>query len=395
MNTHLSLGNLNQLHELMSQLVTEQPENDLYLRFHSCLPSLGWLLGRSVYLELYWVKKRILGDADLADRVEHLFKKGVKLESISADALPPKTHLLNWALEIQDQVITQLANSSLLPEHELLQDGWIIDYLNQCHSQLYEQMISNLLAKECHKATNDYQADIPLQAQVLSPQFASVSQGHYRIGAREGVVFDNEQPAQMVELHSFRIQQQPVSNAEYLAFMEAGGYTNSEYWDTDGQVWLTQHKTTSPWQWAQDSNQNWYMMGVNGPCNIIADQAVSGLSLHEARAFAAWASANAEHYQGAILPHEYQWEVAARNKAISGYGRAWEWCANTAHAYSQYETPDDEELRSDFEQQAAVLKGGCLHTQPNLRRASYRYFSQADCRHHFAGLRLVLPPENT
>ena len=70
---------------------------------------------------------------------------------------------------------------------------------------------------------------------------------------------------------------------------------------------------------------------MNGPMPLFADQPVSGLTAHEANAFAAWASANGEGLSGAVPQHEYQWETAARMGLLENTGRAWEWCANRLH----------------------------------------------------------------
>ena len=66
---------------------------------------------------------------------------------------------------------------------------------------------------------------------------------------------------------------------------------------------------------------------------------------------------------GAVLQHEYQWEVAARTGAIS-----------------------------DFSEGPYTLRGGCLHTQPALRRASLRQGAPVDLQAGFCGARLVFPP---
>ncbi|MEI2707994.1 MAG: SUMF1/EgtB/PvdO family nonheme iron enzyme [Chitinophagaceae bacterium] len=74
-----------------------------------------------------------------------------------------------------------------------------------------------------------------------------MTQGHYRIGSREeSFAYDNEFPPQAVELSSFRIAQLPVTNAEFLGFMAEGGYARPEFWDAEGQAWLTSRQGHRP-----------------------------------------------------------------------------------------------------------------------------------------------------
>lgn len=384
-----SLGALANLHELLDQLVQDLPPAECNRRFHPQLPSMGWLLGRSVYLELHWLREKLLGDDDLARRVRHIFA-GTRLPTRQQESqLPPRDHLLNWAMEIQDHHLSLLANPGRLPRHPWLQKGWIVDYLVQAHSLLYEQMLS---VRQARAASRDggLETAQPLEPALPVADTLEIPQGHYRIGAREGVVFDNEQPMQLVELRNFRIQRRPVDNAAWLAFMEAGGYGERGYWSEAGWQW--KGEADAPRHWRRNSQGAWYALGLNGPMPLFGDQPVSGISWYEAEAFANWISATREGFRGAILPHEYHWEAASRIGGLQEIGRVWEWCANPPQPYADYEQPVDPEMTSDFDPQTRVLRGGCLHTQPRLRRPSLRLWCVPGATYRFSGLRLVLPP---
>ena len=370
-----TLGNLNNVHQLLTQLVQDLPARDVNERFHPRLPSMGWLLGRSVYLELYWLREKLLQDDELSSRVRHLFAADTPKSEQVDSTLPPQDHLLNWALEIQDHNLTLLANPRGLPQHPWLQNGWLGEYILQTHGRIYERMISVLAARALQQGSSDYISQTPLRA--LRPKLSTmeVSQGHYRIGAREGVVFDNEQPIQMAELNNFRICLQPVSNAEYLGFL------------------LDQETDRIPWHWLKDQRSNWYAMGLNGPMELQPDEPVSGLSRQQAMAYADWVSNHVKGFKGAILQHEYQWEAAARTQGLRSFGRVWEWCNNEFHAYADYEAPADPEMvTQEFDGEHFSQRGGCLHTQPSLRRISYRQSGKTNDNFQFTGARLVLPP---
>ncbi|WP_456404478.1 SUMF1/EgtB/PvdO family nonheme iron enzyme [Thiolapillus sp.] len=387
-----SLGALSNIHQLITQLVEDLPARDVNILYHPDLPGMGWLLGRSVYLELWWLREKILGDDDLSKRVRHIFSSTVPENVRRQQQLPPKEHLLNWALEVQDQHLTLLANPGQLPDHPWLKDGWLVDYLVQVHGRIYENMLSVRHARAVRQG-GEYQARQVLQARPPSADSTEVSQGHYRIGARDGVMFDNEQPMQMVEMRNFRISNKPVDNAAWLAFMEDGGYSQDDYWSEEGRQWKRLHTLTHPWHWRKDQQGNWYALGLNGPMELPADLPVSGVSWYEAQAFANWAAANVEGFSGAVLPHEYHWEAAARIGALQDGGRVWEWCGSPLHPYKDYEQPVDPEMRTlEFDDRHPTLRGGCIHTQPALRRISIRNAGLPDAGYLFSGVRLVFPP---
>ena len=136
-----------------------------------------------------------------------------------------------------------------------------------------------------------------------------------------------------MELSSFRINTRPIGNAEFLAFIEEGGYTESRYWTQTGWDWQTrQGSGHHPEHWRRDNAGRWYGVGVNGPSDLDPHQPVMGINQHEAKAYANWAAELGDSTAGAVLMHEYQWELAARSGAISELGRVWEWCSNKLEA---------------------------------------------------------------
>ncbi len=388
------LGPLSAIHQMLMQLVESLPEADAERQFHPELGSLNWYLGRSVYQELFWLREKVSNDADLSSRVKHLFTPGFLPLAEQCAQLPPADHLLNWAHEALDQHLTLLANPGQLPNHPLLADDRLAWFLLQEHGRNYEAMLAVLVQRSLQGQRFGYQVRAPLEPRRPDGLAKEMPQGHYRIGARgQAAAYDNELPPQAVELSSFRIGVNPVSNGEYLAFMQAGGYSDQGLWGTDGWDWRQARNITQPDHWCQDAEGHWYGVGINGPTDLPQDEPVLGISRHEAQAFANWAAAEGGATAGAVLPHEYQWELAARTGLLSQFGRAWEWCANPFHPYDGFEPfPSPETSQRAFERGHYSLKGGSLHTQPSLRRPSFRNHAPAVHRHLFAGARLVLPP---
>ena len=392
MKPHELLGQLSVLHQMMAHLMESIPEADAYTSYHPALPPLAWLYGRAAYLETYWLREVVLGDGDLSARVRPLFGHDVQADGVMAQ-LPPRDHLLNWALELQEHNLTLLANPSLLPAHPLVREERLLPLIVQQEAVLCEQMLAQLSERGLSEQY-DYRVSAPLQALPPSAEHADVQQGHYRIGAKpdDPTARDNELPTQVVELHAFRIDRHPIRNGAWLGFMNDGGYDRQELWSEAGWQWRQQH-TPHPHHWRRDDAGHWYGVGLNGPFDLVAEDAVSGIGLHEALAYANWAATQGELFAGAVLQHEYQWEIAARTEAISDYGRVWEWCANPFHSYTGYAAPEQAEAAdSDYDGNHHALRGGSLHTQRIQRRTSYRNHAAPDQRCFFSGARLVFPP---
>ena len=392
MSRHELLGHLSALHQMMGHLLEATDEADCYRRVEPSLPPIAWIFGRAVYLESYWLREVVLGDDSMTARVRHLFGCEVEPSDAIIGQLPPKEHLLNWAMELQEQNLTLLANPAQLPEHELMKGERLLFRLQLEEGELCEAMIAQITDSRL-SADLGYQVQNPLTVLPPSEEHADVHKGHYRIGAKheDPSARDNELPPNVVELHAFRIDSKPVSNGAYLGFIEAGGYSNDEFWSEEGRAWRD-NNPKRPHHWRKDLAGNWYGLGLNGPFDLITEDALTGISHHEALAYANWVSTLGGQLAGAVVQHEYQWEVAVRAKAIKEYGRVWEWCANPFHRYDGYLEPQDPEAATQsFDDGHFSLRGGSLHSQKMQRRSSHRHHALPADRFRVTGTRLVFP----
>lgn len=192
--------------------------------------------------------------------------------------------------------------------------------------------------------------------------------------------------------HDYWIDQYPVTNQKYRAFIEVDGYGNQAYWSPEGWEWKTKENITGPEYW---NDAKW-----NKP-----DYPVVGVSYYEAEAYAKWANKR--------LPAEQEWEKAARGEdgwpypwgkefdknrcnsieseighttsvtqflnGVSPYecydmaGNIWEWCVDL------YDKTDDRR----------VIRGGSWNRRPDYLRVSNRFWNYTDFRNFSTGFRLV------
>jgi iron(II)-dependent oxidoreductase len=403
MKTHEFLGQLTGMHQMMYQLIKSVPEEFCYQSANPEIPPMVWLYGRAIYVETYWLRDVLQGQGDKSGLVRDIFKAGKGNDKEVLAQLPPLDHLLNWALELLDDNVMRFANPGLndgkVHNHPMMLDGTIPNLILQSYAELYEMMLYQLHERQL-QAPSAYQVIKAISAIPPSTNHADIHQGHYRVGAKDDpAAKDNELPPQIVELSGYRIDRSPVTNGAWLGFIEAGGYENKAHWSDAGWGWnqaTTDHQ--HPYTWRKDILRRWYTIGINGPSDLITEDPVSGISQYEATAYANWVSSygeeqGQEQLKGAIVQHEYQWEVALRSQEVKDYGRVWEWCGHPFHSYTGYKTPEyAEATTSDFDAGHFPLRGGSIHTQLPLRRTSYRNHAMPEQRFRMSGTRLVFPP---
>jgi dimethylhistidine N-methyltransferase len=200
-----------------------------------------------------------------------------------------------------------------------------------------------------------------------------------------GFAFDNEGPAHPVWLQPFGLCRDLVTNGEWTAFIEDGGYRRPELWLADGWALVKSEGWTAPLYWRADP-VGWTTMSLSGRITVDPAEPVRHVSAYEADAFATWS--------GKRLPSEAEWEHAAttRPQAFSNlFGEVWQ---HTASAYSPYPgfrptAGTAAEYNGKFMANQGVLRGSAFATPPGHSRATYRNFFYPQQRWAFMGLRLA------
>jgi len=211
--------------------------------------------------------------------------------------------------------------------------------------------------------------------------------GVMEVGHRGGgFCFDNELPRHRQFVESFSLASHLVTNAEFLAFIDDGGYRNPALWLSEGWDWVRANALTQPLYWHRSDNATWQEFTLHGLQLLEPLAPAIHLSYFEADAYANWA--------GARLPTEFEWEVAAQAKAhrlTQLFGSAWQWTSSSYSPYPGFVVADGAigEYNGKFMVNQYVLRGSSSVTPPEHARASYRNFFPASARWQFSGVRLA------
>jgi ergothioneine biosynthesis protein EgtB len=210
--------------------------------------------------------------------------------------------------------------------------------------------------------------------------FVTMPAGLYDIGYEgRGFCFDNELSRHKVWLESYQLSGQPVTNEEYLAFIEAGGYSNFVWWHAEGWDWVKKNSVSAPLYWHLIDGR-WHQYTMAGLQLLDGKQLLCHISYYEAVAYAAW--------KGCRLPTEWEWEAAAGEFR---WGKRWEWTESAYLPYPGFKKAEGAigEYNGKFMVSQMVLRGASVATPEGHSRKSYRNFFHPNLRWQFTGIRLA------
>ena len=276
-----------------------------------------------------------------------------------------------------DQNIEKLVQNNSTPELEEL----IVLGIN--HEQQHQELLITDL-----KHTFSYNPIYPvykegfnLTAQENEEKgWLHVPEGIYQIGFEgEGFHFDNEKGRHKVFVHDFELSKSLVTNAEFIEFMEAGGYEKFEYWLDEGWSWVTENQIKSPLYWKK-IEEKWHSYTLEGLKPIEPNHILTHISFYEAQAFATW--------KGCRLPTEFEWEIAADQL---NWGKRWEWTYSAYLPYPKFKIAEGAvgEYNGKFMVSQMILRGASTATPKGHERKTYRNFFHPKYRLQITGIRLA------
>jgi ergothioneine biosynthesis protein EgtB len=229
----------------------------------------------------------------------------------------------------------------------------------------------------------------------------------------DGFAYDNEGPRHRALVPAFSLATRPVSNGEYIAFIEDNGYSRPEFWLSLGWMTVSEQRWNAPLYWTKRDG-SWWNFTLSGLRPVNQSEPVTHVSYFEADAYANWA--------GARLPTEFEWERGALSCLIEGnfvenelfhptaapaekpdqhrqlvqmFGNVWEWTRSAYSPYPGYRAAPGAlgEYNGKFMCNQYVLRGGSCATSRTHIRHTYRNFFQPEKRWQFTGIRLARDPE--
>jgi len=219
------------------------------------------------------------------------------------------------------------------------------------------------------------------EVESIEQKWLSVKEDVYEIGAKnsEDFHYDNEFGRHKIYINDFQISNKLVTNSEFIAFIEAGGYKDFNLWHAEGLDWIKQNDIEKPMYWYKIENE-WHQYTLQGLAKLKMDAPLSHISYFEAFAYAQWKSCR--------LPTEFEWEVAQNQ---FNWGKRWEWTESAYLPYPNYKKALGAigEYNGKFMVNQKVLRGGSVATPASHTRSTYRNFFPTNLRWQFTGMRLA------
>ena len=377
-------------------LVEPLSEEQLNRVYSPILSPLIWDLGHIANFEEQWLIREIAGRepvrgdlGDLYDAIEQPRKVRGELPILTAGEVFP------YMEQIRERTLEVLDDLELDPGDPLLADGFVYEMLLAHEHQHNETMLQLLQMVESYEPAR---TDGGPGAEPVAdgPETVTIPGGEHAIGAgpaAEGFAYDNERPRHTVELGEFEIDRTPVTNADYMRFLEENP------------------QAEPPMYWERDGEGGWVRTAMGRRQPVDPRLPVIHVSWHEADAFARWA--------GKRLPTEFEWEAAAagadRDRAnldlfafgpapAGAYGDApsdhgalqmlgdvWEWTSSEFEAYPGFDAfPYPEYSEVFYGEGYKVLRGGAWSARRNVIRPTLRNWDNPERKQIFSGIRCVV-----
>jgi iron(II)-dependent oxidoreductase len=353
----------------------------------------AWVAGHIGWLAEYWIGRnpqRALAGSCPADSMR-LASIEPKADAWFNPAL--SAHDARWALDLPSpESVRAFLLDTLESTLELLDkagdddDALYFYRMALFHEELRREQLMSL----AQTVGVQLPVELPMGMQARGPVL--VPAATWMLGAPlAGFVFGIEKWAHEVDVPEFEIDAQPVTWAQYIEFVDEGGYDREELWQAEGWAWLQKEAQAEGRRGPRHVEQIGSAGGAvrqslfGRPTRMSGSQSVMHVSWWEADAYARWAKRR--------LPTEVEWEMAASVAQRQGFrwGDVLEWTAGTlrpwpgfrADAWTQH---TGIEAEPNFGK-ARVVRGAAFATPPRLVDAKLRRFALPHRDEAFVGFR--------
>ena len=407
-------------------LLTEPlTDEDLRIQHNPLMSPIVWDLGHIAHFEELWLNRNVHGTVEFGEMpgIYNPFEHPRRVRG--ALDLPGRDEVLEILAEVRQRVLEKIETLDLEAGDPLLRDGYVYAMVAQHEYQHNETILQTLQLKlgEPYRAPRSVVLPEP-RVRVAVGSMVRFPGGAVPVGTNDRrAAYDNERPQHFVELRPFSIDVAPVTNAQYLEFMEDCGYRRRELWSDAGWAWKESDNADSPKYWSRDGSR-WHSRMFDRTGLVDPRRPVCHVTYHEAEAYARWA--------GKRLPNEFEWEAAASFDPATGehrlfpwgnepwtpdkanldqlsfdtapvgayplnvspvgcygmIGDVWEWTSSDFAGYPGYQTfPYPEYSEVFFGTEYKVLRGGSFATRPGAIRSTFRNWDYPIRRQIFSGFR--------
>ncbi|MFD0855796.1 ergothioneine biosynthesis protein EgtB, partial [Actinomadura adrarensis] len=400
-------------------------EDELTAQVSPLMSPLVWDLAHVGNYEELWLLRAAAGIDPMRPEIDTLYDafEHPRAERPKLPLLPPQ-EARQYISTVRAKVLDSLNAVRFDTGNPLTRGGFVYGMVVQHEHQHDETMLAtHQLRKGAPALLDPPGALLVTHAPVGQSGEVLIEAGPFEMGTSDDPwAYDNERPAHMVDVPAYYIDVEPVTNAEYMAFMEAGGYDDPRYWTSKGWQWRTEGGKRAPAFWTREGN-TWVRRRFTRTEPVPLDEPVQHVCWYEADAYARWA--------GKRLPTEAEWEKAARwdpyaqrsrqypwgdvyeegranlgqrllkpsgtgayESGASAYGvrrmlgDVWEWTSSDFHGYPGFRSfPYKEYSEVFFGPEYKVLRGGSWATHPLAVRGTFRNWDYPIRRQIFSGFR--------
>ncbi len=416
---------LNEARERTLLLVHSLSDADLTRQHDPLMSPIVWDLGHIAHFEELWLTRNLDGKVEFGEMPGVFNPFEHPRRTRGALSLPTRAECLAILADVRRRVLGKLETVDLDSDNPLLHDAYVYRMVVQHEYQHNETILQTLQLKKGAPYRPVRRWPVPVGGRTLrSGGMVLFPGGEVSIGTEDrSAAYDNERPRHAVKLNSFRIDVAPVSNADFLEFIEAGGYQDRRYWSDTGWIWKGESAAEAPKYWYREGGE-WWSRAMDQAAPVAPTHPVCHVCYYEAEAYARFA--------GKRLPTELEWEVAASwdprssaprlypwgdesptaalanvdqlafgTAAIGTYprnvsplgcygmiGDVWEWTSTNFTGYPGYESfPYRDYSEVFFGSEYKVLRGGSWATRPGAIRNTFRNWDYPIRRQIFCGFR--------